>query len=75
MGYHELEGKLAQLPKPLAVLQQVSETGGTSFEVVGVIRYKYRFSTRPKALISKPDVKRPRSLNESGFANLFSRKV
>jgi len=75
VGYHELEGKLTQLPKPLAVLRQVSSETGVAYEAVGVIRFKYRFSTRPKALISRPDVKRPRSSKESGFASLFSRKA
>lgn len=54
VGYHEVEGKLTALKKPLVVLSRV-ETGGageTAYEAVGVIRKKFNFKNRPKALIS-----------------------
>lgn len=64
VGYHELTGSKVLLKKPLLVLKKVklvgSEQGsdadlGTSrieLQVVGVIRHRLLFKTRPKALIS-----------------------
>ncbi|PNH10246.1 Chromosome transmission fidelity protein 8 [Tetrabaena socialis] len=58
IGYHQLEGKRTLLKKPLAILGKsvgaVATGGGTSYEVLGVIRSSYLFKTRPRALISKP---------------------
>lgn len=65
IGYHELEGSRVVLKKALAVLRKIklpptagqqTEGGSTGFDVVGVIRQKYLFKTRPRPLISsKPD--------------------
>ncbi len=45
IGSHELAGKAVALPKPLAVTQRAP--GGGAIEVVGVIRTKVVFKTRP----------------------------
>lgn len=45
IGSHELAGKMVALPKPLAVTQR-AVTGG-AIEVVGVVRSKVVFKTRP----------------------------
>lgn len=49
VGYHELTGSKVTLKKPLLVLKklQLSE-----LQVVGIIRTKILFKTRPKPLIS-----------------------
>ncbi|EFJ21437.1 hypothetical protein SELMODRAFT_106751 [Selaginella moellendorffii] len=60
VGYHELEGRKMTLKKPLLVLRssksqnpRVDEAPSSSdLEVVGVVRHKILFKTRPKALIS-----------------------
>uniref|UniRef100_A0A7N0ZTC1 Chromosome transmission fidelity protein 8 n=1 Tax=Kalanchoe fedtschenkoi TaxID=63787 RepID=A0A7N0ZTC1_KALFE len=64
VGYHELTGSKVPLKKPLVVLKKVEN--GTSdqeivaahkrveLEVVGIIRQRILFKTRPKALISRP---------------------
>lgn len=56
MGYHELTGSKVTLKKPLLVLKklQLDEFSGkaTELEVVGNIRTKILFKTRPKPLIS-----------------------
>ncbi|KAJ4847451.1 hypothetical protein Tsubulata_046729 [Turnera subulata] len=65
IGYHELTGSKVTLKKPLVVLQKVKPTPpGTpntsnpssspqvELDVVGIIRHKILFKTRPKALIS-----------------------
>ncbi|GAQ87924.1 hypothetical protein KFL_003880060 [Klebsormidium nitens] len=66
IGYHELEGSRVVLKKALAVLRKIKlpptagqqiEGGSTRFDVVGVIRQKYLFKTRPRPLISKPEPK------------------
>ncbi|XP_078171220.1 chromosome transmission fidelity-like protein [Carex rostrata] len=65
VGYHELSGTKLSLKKPLLVLKKkkvVQQEGSDSndvleFEVIGVIRHKILFKSRPKALISKPQVK------------------
>ncbi|KAH7557610.1 hypothetical protein JRO89_XS11G0189500 [Xanthoceras sorbifolium] len=64
VGYHELTGSKVPLKKPFLVLkkkkitnvEQSSESDppGTELEVVGIIRHRILFKTRPKALISKP---------------------
>ncbi|KAK3220759.1 hypothetical protein Dsin_014729 [Dipteronia sinensis] len=65
VGYHELAGSKVPLKKPFLVLkkkktinveQQSSENDspGAELEVVGIIRHRILFKTRPKALISKP---------------------
>ena len=54
VGYHEVEGKLGALKKPLVVLRRVEGDGAgePAYEAVGVIRKKYHFKNRPKALIT-----------------------
>mmetsp|Transcript_13351 Transcript_13351/g.18242 ORF Transcript_13351/g.18242 Transcript_13351/m.18242 type:complete len:137 (+) Transcript_13351:168-578(+) len=63
-GYHEVEGSLVDLKKPIAILKkrlkQNAEALDTeviceAFDIVGVVRKKYMFKHRPKALISKPE--------------------
>ncbi|CAM8938263.1 unnamed protein product [Rhodiola kirilowii] len=66
VGYHELTGSKVPLKKPLVVLKKVEidasgqETASTlkkvELEVVGIIRQRILFKTRPKALISTPQV-------------------
>ncbi|XP_024156225.1 chromosome transmission fidelity protein 8 homolog [Rosa chinensis] len=59
VGYHELTGTKLPLKKPLLVLNKVEDAGeeGSSgrveLEVIGIIRHRILFKTRPKALISK----------------------
>lgn len=61
IGYHELTGSKVALKKPLLLLKKVkhadqnanSESSPTvELDVVGVIRHKILFKTRPKALIT-----------------------
>ncbi|GMN44627.1 hypothetical protein TIFTF001_013819 [Ficus carica] len=60
VGYHELTGTKVSLKKPLLVLKKVKQpdadenSPGVELEVIGVIRHRILFKTRPKALISKP---------------------
>ncbi|KAG2715838.1 hypothetical protein I3760_03G097100 [Carya illinoinensis] len=66
VGYHELTGSKVSLKKPLLVLKKTKhsdpdhEIGDCDFssrvelEVIGVIRHRILFKTRPKAIISKP---------------------
>ncbi|KAL6131997.1 hypothetical protein ACLB2K_070369 [Fragaria x ananassa] len=51
VGYHELTGT----KMPLLVLNKVKEggSGRVELEVIGIIRHRILFKTRPKALISK----------------------
>ncbi|KAG1355117.1 putative chromosome transmission fidelity protein 8 [Cocos nucifera] len=56
VGYHELTGSRVALKKPLLVLKKMKAVGGegtgAELEVIGVIRHKILFKSRPKALIS-----------------------
>jgi chromosome transmission fidelity protein 8 len=67
VGYHQLEGKKVPLKKPLLVLRKkdpdrmdveshlnIPETKSSNveLEVVGIIKQRILFKTRPKALIS-----------------------
>ncbi|KAL6127743.1 hypothetical protein ACLB2K_071106 [Fragaria x ananassa] len=58
VGYHELTGTKMPLKKPLLVLNKVKEggeeggSGRVELEVIGIIRHRILFKTRPKALIS-----------------------
>ncbi|PON64688.1 Chromosome transmission fidelity protein [Parasponia andersonii] len=58
VGYHELTGTKMSLKKPMLVLKKGKKSsdpvGGVDLEVIGVIRNRILFKTRPKALISKP---------------------
>ncbi|RRT84487.1 hypothetical protein B296_00002765 [Ensete ventricosum] len=66
VGYHELSGTKVQLKKPLLVLKKKAavDAAGTEFssssavelEVIGIIRQKILFKTRPKALISRKNI-------------------
>jgi Ctf8 len=60
VGYHELSGTKLSLKKPLLVLKKkkaVREVDSVSnseieMEVIGIIRHRILFRSRPKALIS-----------------------
>ncbi|CAA2977730.1 chromosome transmission fidelity 8 homolog [Olea europaea subsp. europaea] len=64
VGYHELTGTKVKLKKPMLVLKKIKlqneeEIGETEInslrvelDVIGIIRHKILFKTRPKALIS-----------------------
>eukprot|EP00798_Chlamydomonas_sp_ICE-L_P018244 gene18244-24697_t len=61
IGYHQLVGKRVGLKKPFAILDTKESPVGSQrdsvqkeYQVVGVIRSKILFKTRPTALISKP---------------------
>ncbi|XP_012090278.1 putative uncharacterized protein DDB_G0287975 [Jatropha curcas] len=67
VGYHELTGSKLTLKKPLLVLKKVKymdvdqgcgsdddSSNKVELDVIGIIRHKILFKTRPKALISKP---------------------
>ncbi|XP_004512765.1 uncharacterized protein [Cicer arietinum] len=61
IGYHELTGSKVPLKKPLLVLKKVKHMDGEScgqveLQVVGIIRHKILFKTRPKVIISKPQM-------------------
>ncbi|CAL5323161.1 unnamed protein product [Camellia sinensis] len=60
VGYHELMGSKVPLKKPFLVLKKLRQSSSSSssssreqLEVVGIIRHRFLFKTRPKALISK----------------------
>uniref|UniRef100_A0A803M0F8 Chromosome transmission fidelity protein 8 n=2 Tax=Chenopodium quinoa TaxID=63459 RepID=A0A803M0F8_CHEQI len=63
IGYHELTGSKVKLKKPLLVLKKVKHSDeeqrvcsksspAVELDVIGIIRQKILFKTRPKALIS-----------------------
>nr|GEY93938.1 chromosome transmission fidelity protein 8 homolog [Tanacetum cinerariifolium] len=69
VGYHELTGSKIPLKKPLLVLKKKAiesdmeidqneddavNSSRVELEVIGIIRQRILFKTRPKALISKP---------------------
>ncbi|CAK9311247.1 unnamed protein product [Citrullus colocynthis] len=78
VGYHELTGSKVPLKKPLLVLKKtrsVDEDQSTDtksvnaeLEVIGIIRQRILFKTRPKALISKPQPLVKERSRASGFA-------
>lgn len=69
IGHHQLEGQVVPLKKPLAVLQKQIESCVEDldenmeppkdckicYKLVGVVRDKYHFKSRPRALITKPE--------------------
>mmetsp|Transcript_72929 Transcript_72929/g.229541 ORF Transcript_72929/g.229541 Transcript_72929/m.229541 type:complete len:134 (-) Transcript_72929:91-492(-) len=59
IGYHQLDGKKVPLKKPLAILSKKKLGGEDSkeveYEAIGILRHKFLFKNRPKALISKPE--------------------
>ncbi|MQL74471.1 hypothetical protein Taro_006844 [Colocasia esculenta] len=68
VGYHELSGTKMTLKKPLLVLRKRKEKAldgapppKTELEVIGIIRHRILFKSRPKALISKPQTKEKRT--------------
>ncbi|XP_020526040.1 putative uncharacterized protein DDB_G0287975, partial [Amborella trichopoda] len=58
VGYHELLGKKVILKKPLLVLRKgsinedASPNSQPTLDIIGIIRHRILFKTRPKALIS-----------------------
>ncbi|KAK9063216.1 hypothetical protein SSX86_017086 [Deinandra increscens subsp. villosa] len=70
VGYHELSGSKIPLKKPLLVLKKKIiksdmeidqnddqlNSSRVELEVIGIIRQRILFKTRPKALISEPQV-------------------
>ncbi|KAF7821119.1 chromosome transmission fidelity protein 8-like protein [Senna tora] len=65
VGYHELTGSKVPLKKPILVVKKIryEDADNTSksncnveLQVIGIIRHRILFKTRPKALISKPQV-------------------
>jgi chromosome transmission fidelity protein 8 len=53
IGYHELQGSKVSLKKPLVVLKKIKlNCGKVELHVVGIVRHKILFKTRPKAIIS-----------------------
>ncbi|GJX40384.1 chromosome transmission fidelity protein 8 [Tanacetum coccineum] len=71
VGYHELTGSKIPLKKPLLVLKKkviesdmeidqneddAVNSSRVELEVIGIIRQRILFKTRPKALISKPQL-------------------
>lgn len=63
IGYHELTGSKVKLKKPLLVLKKVKHSDDhqslspkssatVELDVIGIIRHKILFKTRPKALIT-----------------------
>lgn len=83
VGYHELSGSKIPLKKPLLVLKKTIKSdmeidqndddlnsSRVDLDVIGIIRQRILFKTRPKALISKPQptvkekVSAPRSIVE-----------
>ncbi|CAH9108749.1 unnamed protein product [Cuscuta epithymum] len=69
VGYHELTGNRITLKKPMLVLKKnkllkeensESNSANVELDVIGIIRQKILFKTRPRALISKsqPPVKK-----------------
>lgn len=82
VGYHELEGKKVPLKKPLLVLRKQKEVdmvdvdahipevkcSTVEYEVIGIIKQKILFKTRPKALITKPEVKEKKTTTSNASA-------
>ncbi|XP_073128576.1 uncharacterized protein [Henckelia pumila] len=66
VGYHELMGTKVTLKKPILVLKKIKlgndgcegqrpvNSSSVELDVIGIIRHKILFKTRPKALISRP---------------------
>ncbi|KAF2315662.1 hypothetical protein GH714_040184 [Hevea brasiliensis] len=76
VGYHELTGSKVTLKKPLLVLKKVkymdvdqgsdNSSAEVELDVIGVIRHKILFKTRPRALISKPQPALKERANAAG---------
>lgn len=52
IGAHELVGKQVNLSKPLVVTRKVPQA--SELHVVGVVRKKYVFKTRPNTITTRP---------------------
>lgn len=62
IGHHLLEGKIASLPKPLAVMEKTSTGGDTdenesdekqvAWNIVGIVKRKIVFSKRPMPVLA-----------------------
>ncbi|XP_022736134.1 putative uncharacterized protein DDB_G0287975 [Durio zibethinus] len=79
VGYHELTGSKVALKKPMLVLKKIkrmnvdqsdeaTSSSKVELDVVGVIRQKILFKTRPKALISGPQPAVKEKANAAGAA-------
>ncbi|KAB2016852.1 hypothetical protein ES319_D08G121100v1 [Gossypium barbadense] len=73
VGYHELTGSKVALKKPMVVLKKIkymdvatSSSSCVELDVVGVIRHKILFKTRPTALISGPQPTVKEKINAAG---------
>lgn len=73
VGYHELTGYKVALKKPMVVLKKIkymdvatSSSSCVELDVVGVIRHKILFKTRPTALISGPQPTVKEKINAAG---------
>ncbi|GAA0149451.1 hypothetical protein LIER_08615 [Lithospermum erythrorhizon] len=66
VGYHELTGTKVQLKKPLLVLKKIKQgnddeencdtnSSRVELDVIGIIRHRILFKTRPRARISKAE--------------------
>lgn len=77
VGYHEVEGKLTALKKPLVVLRRAQADGAgehAAYEAVGVIRKKFNFKNRPKALISAAEPgKRMKTAQNAALRSFFGK--
>eukprot|EP00890_Picochlorum_soloecismus_P003542 jgi/Picsp_1/4189/NSC_01698-R1_chromosome transmission fidelity protein 8 homolog len=66
IGYHQLEGAEQPLKKPFVVIEKSKEDEFTgvamegasdcpsAYKAIGIVRKKYLFKQRPRALITKP---------------------
>ncbi|KAJ7757785.1 Ctf8-domain-containing protein [Mycena maculata] len=69
IGHHLLEGKIAPLPKPLAVLQRIADgadpdamdcdpddvaTPTASWDAIAIVKRKIVFSKRPMPIVGRP---------------------
>ncbi|KAK4784147.1 hypothetical protein SAY86_018515 [Trapa natans] len=84
IGYHELTGSKVPMKKPLLVLKKIkkniednADTNPSNpfkmeLEVIGIIRHKILFKTRPKALITRPQpvVKERKQSSKSGITEM-----
>jgi len=57
IGKHQLEGRLVSIKKPFAVLKkrcapEGEESDSACYDVIGVIRQKLHFKSRPKPLVA-----------------------
>ncbi|VDP88469.1 unnamed protein product [Echinostoma caproni] len=51
VGHHVLFGKLIAMEKPFVVTKKSQNNGHTEYHVVGVVRKKLIFKTRPRPII------------------------